>query len=249
MSDPFNSRDFYELCQVYRHADPLKPAGVVEAFEALKDYGRKAVADRVERFPVIDHDAAVERCAWVIGELDGGSPDRDRALQDAINAVRALKAGVPRAYPGFDNLPTPRTDAVDIPANWDTPDKLAALCRQLEREVTLADDSYADLCQRHATERAGEQSEVPRPSDTERWAMALRLGWIEPGDVAELDELIAHPELFVETESDDVEVSPGRFPPRGPDTCICADPENCTTPVPGCRAGVSNVSRRENDRG
>jgi hypothetical protein len=55
-------------------------------------------------------------------------------------------------------------------------------------------------------------SPVPRPSDAERWAMALRLGWIEPGDVAELDELIAHPELFVETESDDVEVSNGPRP-------------------------------------
>lgn len=28
-----------------------------------------------------------------------------------------------------------------------------------------------------------------------------------------------------------------QFPPRGPDTCACADPENCTEPVPGCRAG------------
>lgn len=51
-------------------------------------------------------------------------------------------------YPGFDNLPTPRTNEVDIPGNWDQPDKLANLCRELEREVTLADMSYADLCKK-----------------------------------------------------------------------------------------------------
>lgn len=37
-------------------------------------------------------------------------------------------------------------------------------------------------------------------------------------------------------------VSMVRFPPRGPDTCICADPENCTTPVKGCRALMGSTT-------
>lgn len=30
--------------------------------------------------------------------------------------------------------------------------------------------------------------------------------------------------------------NPKKYPPRGPGTCACADPENCTEPVRGCRA-------------
>jgi hypothetical protein len=33
-----NSRDFYELMQLYRHAPMDKPAAVVDAFEAVKDF-------------------------------------------------------------------------------------------------------------------------------------------------------------------------------------------------------------------
>lgn len=29
------------------------------------------------------------KCAWLIGELEGGELERDKALQDAINAIRA----------------------------------------------------------------------------------------------------------------------------------------------------------------
>lgn len=32
----------------------------------------------------------VEAAAWAIGELDGGDPERERALDDAIATVRAL---------------------------------------------------------------------------------------------------------------------------------------------------------------
>lgn len=31
------SRDFYELCQIYRHMPVEKPGDVVEAFETLKN--------------------------------------------------------------------------------------------------------------------------------------------------------------------------------------------------------------------
>lgn len=38
--DPFASREFYELCQQYRHAKSNDDT--VAAFEALKDFGRSA---------------------------------------------------------------------------------------------------------------------------------------------------------------------------------------------------------------
>ena len=43
---------------------------------------------------------------------------------------------------------------------------------------------------------------------------------------------------WVDTGCEICEQKPGgasRFPVRGEGTCICADPENCTVPVAGCR--------------
>lgn len=44
VADPFDSREFYELCQTYRHMRDYGPIGapvlVVEAFEAIKDFGK-----------------------------------------------------------------------------------------------------------------------------------------------------------------------------------------------------------------
>ena len=36
-------------------------------------------------------EATIEECAFAIGELDGGDPERDKALDEAIAVVRALK--------------------------------------------------------------------------------------------------------------------------------------------------------------
>ena len=32
-----DSRDFYDACQLYRHAPALSPQAVVDAYEAMKD--------------------------------------------------------------------------------------------------------------------------------------------------------------------------------------------------------------------
>lgn len=41
-----------------------------------------------------DRDAILEEAVYAIGELDGGDPERDKALEDAMRTVSALKAGV-----------------------------------------------------------------------------------------------------------------------------------------------------------
>lgn len=41
--DPFNSREFYELCQTYRHTPWGEQAQVVAAFEAIKAFARDQV--------------------------------------------------------------------------------------------------------------------------------------------------------------------------------------------------------------
>lgn len=42
VADPFESREFYELCQAYRHSGYLFPQETIRAFEALKNFCRKA---------------------------------------------------------------------------------------------------------------------------------------------------------------------------------------------------------------
>jgi predicted metal-binding protein len=39
VNSPFDSKEFYELCQSYRHAPLTNPALVAEAFEAVKSFG------------------------------------------------------------------------------------------------------------------------------------------------------------------------------------------------------------------
>jgi hypothetical protein len=40
----FDTRMFYELCQQYRWAKEMPQTEVIAAFEALKDFGRAAIA-------------------------------------------------------------------------------------------------------------------------------------------------------------------------------------------------------------
>lgn len=42
VTDPFESREFYELCQAYRHSGHLSPQETISRFEAVKEFARKA---------------------------------------------------------------------------------------------------------------------------------------------------------------------------------------------------------------
>lgn len=44
ITDPFATRHFYELCQAYRHTPLHELELIIIRFEALKDFGRAAVA-------------------------------------------------------------------------------------------------------------------------------------------------------------------------------------------------------------
>jgi hypothetical protein len=67
--DPFDTREFYELCQTYRHSRDYGPIGspalVVEAFEAVKDFGKRAVARSIS-----DGTAELERLQARINQLE-----------------------------------------------------------------------------------------------------------------------------------------------------------------------------------
>lgn len=53
---------------------------------------------------------------------------------------------------------TPLTDAVDVPDNWDTPDKLADLCRKLERglraQIKYCSNGLVHILAREALEQS-----------------------------------------------------------------------------------------------
>lgn len=48
--NPFDTREFYELCQQYRHTPGHKLSEIVDAFEAVKDFGKRSISDSSPRW-------------------------------------------------------------------------------------------------------------------------------------------------------------------------------------------------------
>jgi hypothetical protein len=67
------------------HLAPVTYDSVIEEIKSLCDLALQALTVRSEGFR-----EGVAAAAWAIGELDGGEPERDRAIDEAIATVRAL---------------------------------------------------------------------------------------------------------------------------------------------------------------
>ena len=71
------------------------PDEVVKEIENSVDYeaavGHYYRESAVERIALLTRRLTIEEAAHVVGELDGGEPERDLAIDEAIAAIRQLE--------------------------------------------------------------------------------------------------------------------------------------------------------------
>jgi hypothetical protein len=133
VADPFETREFYELCYAYRCTSPADPAGVIVNFEAVKDFGRKCLSDGdarelayAKRLDVIRNalkvpdGESVESCAartmktlGVVVERGARNAEYARRLQDALRDLLPVAEETCKRWPNDDCYLIPTARARD----------------------------------------------------------------------------------------------------------------------------------------